>query len=101
MALNKFTGMGIESNDYAHIPTYSYLKFSPRPCKKSKLWTWCDNKQFAHVYKPNDAIVGVYILELGRLPTPKPKTEVFLTTEVGIATTEKTENREKITEISV
>jgi len=39
------------------------------------------------------------MLELGRLPTPKPKpkTEVFLTTEteVGIATTEKTENRKE------
>jgi len=42
-------------------------------------------------------------VELGRLPTPKPKTEVFSTTEteVGIAATEKTDNRKTITEISV
>ena len=47
----------------------------------------------------------MYELELGRLPTPEPITEVFSTTkteiEVGIGITEKIENRQKITEISV
>jgi len=43
------------------------------------------------------------IVELGRLSTPKPITEVFLTTEteVGIATTEKNREPKQITENSV